>query len=64
MVTHNIQEAITMSKKVIVLSERPATIKNIFDINLTNSKTPIDNMKCKEYNEYYDKIWKELDYHV
>ena len=64
MVTHNIQEAITMSNKVIVLSERPATIKNIFDINLTNSKTPIDNMKCKEYNEYYDKIWKDLDYHV
>lgn len=64
MVTHNIQEAITMSNKVIVLSERPATIKKIFDINLTNSTTPINNIKCKEYNEYYDLIWKELDFYV
>jgi len=64
MVTHNIQEAITMSNKVIVLSERPATIKKIFDINLTNSNTPINNIKCKEYNEYYDLIWKELDFYV
>lgn len=64
MVTHNIQEAITMSNKVIVLSERPATIKKIFDINLTNSTTPINNIKCKEYNDYYDNIWKELDFYV
>ena len=64
MVTHNISEAVTMSNKVIVLSERPATIKKIFDINLTNSTTPINNIKCKEYNEYYDLIWKDIDFHV
>lgn len=64
MVTHNIEEAITMSNKVIILSERPATIKKTFDINLTNSTTPIHNRKCKEFNFYYDSIWKELDYNV
>ena len=64
MVTHSIEEAITMSNKVIILSERPATIKKTFDINLTNSTTPIHNRKCKEFNFYYDSIWKELDYNV
>jgi len=64
MVTHNISEAVTMANKVIVLSERPATIKKVFDINLTNKTTPINNRTCKEFNTYYDSIWKELDFHV
>ena len=64
MVTHNISEAVTMASKVIVLSERPATIKKIFDIKLTNATTPINNRKCKEFDYYYDNIWKELDFNV
>lgn len=64
MVTHNISEAVTMANKVIILSERPAIIKKVFDINLTNSSTPINNRKCKEFDYYYDTIWKELDFNV
>ena len=64
MVTHNISEAVTMSNKVFVLSERPAIIKKEFDINLTDKSTPINNRKCKEFNYYYDNIWKELDFNV
>ena len=64
MVTHNISEAVTMSNKVFVLSKRPAIIKKEFDINLTDKSTPINNRKCKEFNYYYDNIWKELDFNV
>lgn len=64
MVTHDLAEAISMADKVIVLSERPSTIKKIFDINLTNKSTPIENRKAKEFSEYYEKIWKEIDFHV
>ena len=64
MVTHNISEAVTMANKVIILSERPAVIKKEFDINLTNATTPINNRKCKEFDYYYDSIWKELDFNV
>lgn len=64
MVTHDITEAIAMADKVIVLSNRPAVIKKIYDIKLSNSSTPINNRKCVEFSDYYDKIWKELDIHV
>lgn len=60
MITHDIEEAISMANKVIVLTERPARIKKIIDINLTNSSTPIENRKCIEFSYYYDLIWKEL----
>lgn len=64
MVTHDISEAISCSDKVIVLSNRPCHIKNIYDIHLTNKSTPIENRKCREFADYYDKIWKDLDFHV
>ena len=36
MVTHDIAEAISMADKVIVLTKRPSTIKNIIDNNDDN----------------------------
>ncbi len=64
MITHDISEAISMANRVIVLSERPATIKKEITINLTNATNPIENRKCKEFASYYDEIWKEIDFHV
>lgn len=64
MVTHDLSEAISCSDKVIVLSKRPCHVKNVYDIKLTNSSTPIENRKCKEFAKYYDLIWKDLDFHV
>lgn len=64
MVTHDIAEAISMCDKVIVLTDRPATIKSIYEINLTNKSTPINNRKAKEFSDYYDLIWKDIDFHV
>jgi NitT/TauT family transport system ATP-binding protein len=64
MVTHDIAEAISMADRIIVLSKRPSTIKNIYEINLTNRSTPIENRKAKEFAYYYDLIWKDLDFHV
>ena len=64
MVTHDISEAISMADKVIVMSKRPSTIKSIYDIKLTNKSNPVNNRKCKEFSEYYEKIWKDLDFHV
>lgn len=64
MVTHDLAEAISMADTVIVLSHRPATVKTVIDINLTDKSTPINNRKSKEFAKYYDMIWKEIDYHV
>ena len=64
MVTHDLAEAISMSDKVIVLTGRPSKIKTIYEIKLSDKKTPIENRKCKEFPEYYDMIWKDIDFHV
>ena len=61
LVTHNIEEAITFSDKVIVLSKRPAFIKSIINIDINNKDSIIERRKDNKYNDYFDLIWKDLD---
>lgn len=63
LVTHDISEAISMSDKVAVLSTRPATVKNIYNINLRENQdlTPLQTRKIHQFQEYFDKLWKEFD---
>lgn len=65
LVTHDISEAISMSDKVAILSKRPATIKNIYDINLRidGERTPLKTRKVPDFQKYFDILWKELDTH-
>ena len=64
MITHDIAEAISLSDKIIVLSKRPSIVKKIYDIKMENKSTPINNRTCKEFSDYYDKIWRDLDVRV
>ena len=64
MVTHDIAEAISMSDRIIVLSKRPAIVKKVYEIKMSNKSTPILNRKCKEFPEFYDEIWRDLDVHI
>ena len=64
MVTHSLDEAITMSDKIIIMTKRPGKIKKIFDINLAKKGKPTENRKDSKFNYYYDLIWKEIDHDV
>lgn len=61
MVTHDISEAISMSDRVIVLSKRPATVKNIYDIKFEmENRTPLNCRENPKFSEYFNLMWKEL----
>lgn len=64
MITHDIAEAISVSDRVVVLTGRPARVKSIFIIEMKSKSNPINNRNQEEFKDYYDKIWKEIDYHV
>lgn len=62
MVTHDISEAISISKKVVVLSARPASIKNEVLMNFNNEDlTPFQRRKEAQFSGYFDELWKELN---
>ncbi len=60
-VTHDISEAISMSDRVIVLTKRPGTIKNIYKIEFEEEeKNPITCRESPKFSEYFNTLWKEL----
>ena len=62
MVTHDISEAISMSDRIIVLTERPATVKTIHNINFEiENRNPLSVRESPKFSKYFDTIWKELD---
>jgi len=64
LVTHDIEEAISMANKIIVLSKRPSKIKSIHKIKFKEKSTPLENRKKEKFKKYYEDIWKELDINV
>lgn len=62
MVTHDISEAISMSDRVIVLSQRPATVKNIYNIDFEmENRTPLNCRENPKFSKYFNLMWKELE---
>lgn len=63
MVTHDIPESISMSDEVIVLTRRPSTIKNVYNIVFDiSNRTPLKCRENAQFTSYFDAIWKELNH--
>ena len=60
LVTHDIQEAISMSDKIIVLSARPGKIKAIHETNFDKNLTPFMRRNTDRAKELFDTIWQEI----
>lgn len=60
LVTHDIQEAISMSDKIYVLSARPAKIKAIHTLKFNKKLTPFERRNTIEAKELFDVIWQEI----
>jgi len=62
LVTHDISEAISFCDRVLILSERPGTIKNIVPIVLSiDNKTPLAARNAPKFREYFNLLWGELN---
>ena len=60
-VTHDISEAISMSDRVIVLTKRPGTIKDIHKIDFEmENRNPINCRENPKFSKYFNTLWKEL----
>lgn len=60
LVTHSIEEAIIFADTLIVLSDRPSTIKNIYNINLEYNESINKRRESPGYTKYFKSIWKDL----
>lgn len=62
LVTHDLSEAISLGDRILVLSQRPATIKKVIPLcfNLAED-TPLKRRNTPEFKNYFNAVWKELN---
>jgi NitT/TauT family transport system ATP-binding protein len=63
LVTHDIEEAVSISDRVIVLGGKPASIKLDVRIDLTveGVRTPVTAREAPEFRKYHKLIWDNLE---
>ena len=65
LVTHDIAEAISMADRVVVLSRRPATVKEVYEIPLSRKASSVADVPgMPEFTQFFKRIWDALDISV
>ncbi len=59
-VTHDISEAISMCDRILILSERPATVKKTVDLSAIKELKSLDRRESPLFQKYFEDIWKNL----
>ena len=62
-VTHDLQEAITLADRVVVMSRRPGRPKLIVDIDLPRGRDVVDIQADPAFGAYVKQLWHALDLH-
>ncbi|MCF2670544.1 MAG: ABC transporter ATP-binding protein [Clostridiales bacterium] len=60
MVTHDIPESISMGDRVLILSARPACVREILNIEFGAERSPLSCRSDPRFSQYFDHIWREL----
>lgn len=60
LVTHDIAEAITLADTVIVLTNRPASIYEVFHVDIARPRNAAHLRESREFMELYSSIWGAL----
>ena len=62
LVTHDLSEAVSLSDRIIILSQRPAKVVRIVPITFTlENDTPLNRRNAPEFKTYFNEIWNELN---
>lgn len=64
LVTHDIAEAVSLADRVLVLSRRPARMKQEYIIDLPQRGSPVQVRESPDFSHYFRRIWRDLDVHI
>jgi NitT/TauT family transport system ATP-binding protein len=59
-VTHDLEEAIALADKVVVLTAGPATVKDVFTVDLPRPRAVQEIRFEREFVDVYQAIWQSL----
>jgi NitT/TauT family transport system ATP-binding protein len=63
-ITHDLQEAIALGDRVVLLSARPGRVARIEAVPLSRPRDVFKIHDSPEFRDLYDKLWLELERQV
>jgi len=65
LITHDIGEAIAMSDRVAVMTQRPTSVKKVYDVGLSRELGSCLKARSDvRYQTLFDRIWDDLDIQI
>jgi NitT/TauT family transport system ATP-binding protein len=62
LITHDINEAIAMSDRILVMSKRPGTLKREIPVELARvAGSPLEARNRPEFSGYFAEVWRTID---
>ncbi len=60
-ITHDLEEAVALADRVVVMTSGPGTVKAVFDIDLPRPRGAIQDIRFQpEFLELHQQIWESL----
>ena len=60
-ITHDLSEAISLADRIIVLSGRPAVVKNELPVSLTlTDDSPLAARNAPEFQQLFNRLWEDM----
>ncbi|MEO8882679.1 MAG: ABC transporter ATP-binding protein, partial [Devosia sp.] len=60
-VTHDLEEAIALADRVVVITAGPGTVKAVFDVDLPRPRGAVQEIRfAPRFLELYQQIWEAL----
>jgi NitT/TauT family transport system ATP-binding protein len=60
-ITHDLEEAVALADRVVVMTSGPGTVKAVFDIDLPRPRGAIQDIRFQpEFLELHRQIWESL----
>ncbi len=61
LVTHDLDEGISMADKILILTKRPSRVKRMYKLEFDAKLTPLERRKSSSMSHYYKMVWSDLD---
>jgi sulfonate transport system ATP-binding protein len=59
-VTHDLEEAIALSDRIVVMTASPGRVKAVYTINLPRPRSVTEIRFHPDFGRLYETIWKDL----